>query len=145
MGLVVAEGEPPRLRRYDKGERRFKHVGKGSHPVIELDRGDPKKWVGKCPRGVPLAELEALLNAAVEAPNGDRELDAPKKLYAVFRGAIYEAQTSDGGNTYHGYPYKGKLSSAILDELKKMAEEEKSVDEFSSWVKKHIVRHGARK
>lgn len=145
MGLEVAEIEAPKLRRYDKGERRFKHVGKGDQPVIELDKGNPKKWVGKCPSGIPQSDLEKLLNTAVEAPNGDRDLDVAKKLYVVRKGAIYEAQTSDGGTTYHGYPYKGKLSGAILDELKKMAEKEKSVDEFSSWVKKYIVRHGERK
>jgi len=145
MGLEVTDIETPKLRRYDKGERRFKHVGKGAQPVIELDKGNPRKWVGKCPSGIPQSELETLLNAAVEAPNGDRDLDVPKKLYVVRKGAVYEAQTSDGGTTYHGYPYKGKLSGSILDELKKMAEQEKSVDEFSSWVKKHIVRHGERK
>lgn len=140
----MAETETSK-RKYDKGERRYKHVGKGDQPAIEYERGNPKKWVGKCPTGIPQTDLEALLNSAIEAPNGDRELDVVKKLYVVHKGAIYEAQTSDGGGTYHGYPYKGKLSGAILAKLTKMAEEEKSIESFSDWVKKHIVRHGERK
>lgn len=135
----------PVSRRYDKGERRFKHVGKGTKPVIEIESGNPKKKVGKCPTGISQTELENLLNSAVEAPNGDRDLGVTKKLYVVHKGAIYEAQTSDGGSTYHGYPYEGKLSGAILDKLREMAVKEDSTEEFSNWVKKHIVRHGARK
>ena len=45
----IAKKEKATGRRYDKGERRFKHVGKGAHPVIEFDDSEPKKWVGKWP------------------------------------------------------------------------------------------------
>ena len=125
----------PPQRTYDKGERRYKHVG-GSKPEIEFDRNDPKKWIGKCPSTLTQDDRARLLNEAVAAPNGDRELDVPKRLYVVHDGAIYEAQTSDRGTTYHAYPYRGKLSSDLLTLLEAMAEEKACADEFTVWVKK---------
>lgn len=140
------EGEPDRRPlAYDKGERRFKHVGIGARATIEFDRHDPRKWVGKCPSTLSEEDRVQLLNEAVASPNGDRELAPPKKLYVVHAGAIYEAQTSDRGRTYHGYPYKGKLSGAVLEELATMAKVKDCVTDFDKWVKTHIVRHGERR
>jgi hypothetical protein len=124
----------------EKGERRYKHVGKGSVPTIEFDNGDPKKWIGKCPSTLSAADRERLLSEAIAAPNADRELDAPKKLYVVHEGAIYEAQTSDRGRSYHGYPYKGKLSYGLLNALRDMAIRKLCRDEFEMWVRRHIDR-----
>jgi hypothetical protein len=139
---IGGEGEDEK-RRYDKGERRFKHVRKGPDPVIEFDDSQPKKWVGKCPSTLSEADRSDLLNQAIAAPNGDRELAVPKKLYVVHNGAIYEAQTSDQGRSYHGYPYKGKLSASILKKLTKMAKDKSCSDLFDEWVDEHIERHGA--
>src|SRR5580704_6035075 len=136
---------PPSEREYDKGERRFKHVAKGPLPVIEFDDGNPKKWVGKCPSTLAEADRKRLLDEAIAAPNGDRELEAPKKLYVVHEGAVYEAQTSDHGRTYHGYPYKGRLSDNIHERLRTMASEKVCLELFDAWVKKHIEIHGSRK
>lgn len=135
----------PHDRRYDKGERRFKHVSRGRDPIIEFDNSDPKKWVGKCPSILSEADRNLLLTEAIPAPNGDRELAVPKKLYAVHDGAIYEAQTSDHGRSYHGYPYRGKLSRSLLEKLRTMADKKDSLSSFDAWVKKHIVLHGQRK
>jgi hypothetical protein len=132
-------------RKYDKGERRHKHVGKGSAPTIEFEGGSPKKGVGMCPSTLTETDRVRLLNEAIPALNGDRELDLPKKLYVVHEGAIYEAQTSDGGTSYHGYPYRGKLPRAILTRLERMAEQKLCVPTFKIWVKSHITRHGERK
>jgi len=129
-------------RRYDKGERRYKHVGKGAEPIIEFDNSEPKRWIGKVPSTLTQAERTALLNEAIAAPNGDRDLPVPKRLYVVHRGAIYEAQTSDHGRTYHAYPYKGKLSTAVLAELAVMAERKGCVESFATWVRAYIERHG---
>jgi len=148
VGIVVAPGatreEEGGGRRYDKGERRNKHVGRGPDPVIEFDDSEPKKWVGKCPSTLTEADRARLLNEAIAAPNGDRDLPVPKKLYVVHEGAIYEAQTSDRGRTYHGYPYKGKLAGAILRKLAETAERKGCSNLFEKWVKEHIERHGAR-
>ena len=137
--------EPQAARQYDKGERRFKHVGRGPEPAIEFDNSDPKKWVGKCPSTLSEADRTRLLSEGIAAPNGDRDLAPPKKLYVVHDGAIYEAQTSDRGRTYHGYPYKGKLAGGILERLSAMAEQKGCSEQFATWVKMHIVRHGARR
>jgi hypothetical protein len=140
----MASPSPPN-RVYDKGERRFKHVGKGHEPIIEFDNREPKKWIGKCPSTLSESAQKRLLDEAIAAPNGDRELDAPKKLYVVHEGAIYEAQTSDRGRTYHGYPYKGRLSDNIHERLRTMASEKVCLELFDAWVKKHIEIHGSRK
>jgi hypothetical protein len=125
-------------RAYDKGERRFKHVGKGPKPYIEFDARQPRKWVGKCPDAIPDSKKKELLNRAIAAPNGDRDVDFVKRLHVVHEGAIYEAQTSDAGRSYHAYPYKGRLSSSLLRELEEMAIEEGTVQGFRDWVGKHI-------
>ncbi len=129
-------------RRYEKGERRYKHVGDGDEPEIVFDNRDPKMWVGKCPSIIGEDEREALLNEAIPGTNGDRELVPPKKLYAVRQGAIYEAQTSDHGRSYHAYPYRGKLSSRLIGLLTTVADEKGCRDSFEKWVKTHIERHG---
>jgi hypothetical protein len=129
-------------RRYDKGERRYKHVGKGHLPEIEFDSGNPRKWVGKCPATLTPGDHVTLLNEAIPGRNGDRELPFPKKIYAVHGGAIYEAQTSDRGKTYHGYPYRGKLSRSLIDNLRASAIKKNCVEDFISWIKKHIEAHG---
>ncbi|MGV1793564.1 hypothetical protein [Rhizobium sp. A37_96] len=132
-------------RHYDKGERRKKHVGTGPNPTIELDDSDPKRWIGKCPSTITAVQRLALLSEALPGSNGDRELEAPKRLYVVHEGAIYEAQTSDHGQSYHAYPYKGKLSGAMLKRLEEMAQRKNCEAGFKSWVKAHIERHGERK
>jgi hypothetical protein len=130
-------------RKYDKGERRFKHVGKSSQPEIEFDDSNPKKWVGKCPSTLGEKDRECLLNEAIPGSNGDRDLVAPKKVYVVHEGAVYEAQTSDRGCSYHGYPYRGKLSKNLIVELQAMADRKHCRETFDAWVKKHIESHGS--
>ena len=65
-------------------------------------------------------------------------MDFVKRLYVVHEGAIYEAQTSDAGRSYHAYPYKGRLSNSLLLELEEMATNEGTVQGFRDWVGKHI-------
>lgn len=130
-------------RRYDKGERRYKHVGKTAEPEIVFTPGQPRMWVGKCPNTLTAADHERLVNEAIPGGNGDRELSFPKKLYTVHEGAIYEAQTTDRGKSYHGYPYKGKLARGLKDTLREIAVAKEYAEEFDSWVKRHIEEHGA--
>jgi hypothetical protein len=125
-------------RKYDKGERRFKHVGKGPRPYIEFDKTQPRKWVGKCPDTVPDTKKQELLNKAIAAPNGHRDVEYVKQLYVVHQGAIYEAQTLDAGRSYHAYPYKGRLSRSLLQELEAMAVKDDTVQEFKDWVGNNI-------
>ena len=134
--LSAPSGES--ARRYDKGERRFKHVGREPYAEIVFEDGNPKMAIGKCPNTLSPDDCEGLLEDAVAGPNGDRQIDFPKKLYTVQDGVIYEAQTTTGGASYHGYPFRGRLSRKLLRELEKMAGEKKCGTEFKAWVKLHI-------
>ena len=131
------------MRSYDKGERRFKHVGTSGEPKIEFIAGNPRMWVGKCPNNLSATDHVRLVNEAIPLDNGDRELPLPKKLYTVHDGAIYEAQTSDRGRSYHGYPYRGKLTRRMTEALREMAVRKGCDKAFESWVKDHIERHGS--
>lgn len=126
-------------RKYDKGEKRFKHEGRRSDPEIQFSRSSPKVWVGLCPANMPVQLREKLLNEAIPGPPGDREIDYPKFLYVVHDGAIYEGRTSDAGVSYHGFPYRGKLSKKILESLRLKAKEKGCVEAFEDWVKRHIL------
>lgn len=75
-------------RRYDKGERRHKHVGKGVEPEIQFVSGNPRMWIGKCPGALTHDDHVRLVNEAIPANNGDREISFPKKVYAVHEGAV---------------------------------------------------------
>ena len=142
MNTSSAAGRPVRLRQYDKGERRRKHVAPGAEPQLVFDNDSPRKVIGKCPTKISDADRDDLLERAVPTPNADRELKPPKTIYAVYQGAIYEAQTSDHRRTYHAYPFKGKLGDTIIDQLVKMADADGCRDAFDVWRKKHITRHG---
>ena len=136
-GLAMAESTTPE-RRYDKGEKRFKHAGHSDHPQIEYSSRNPRMWVGKCPRRMSAAIRARLLAEAIPEPQGDRNTNYPKKLYVVHEGAIYEARTSDHGRTYHGFPYRGKLYKGTIESLTTMAEEKGCLPEFKRWIREHI-------
>jgi hypothetical protein len=130
-------------RKYDKGEKRFKHVGTGDCPEFRVFSNDPKRVEGLCPRNMSAELREKLLNEAVAAPNGDRKADYPKYLYVVHNGAIYEARTSDAGVSYHGFPLKGPLSKQLVATLRTTAQKKKCVKEFDRWIKDHITLQGS--
>ena len=129
-------------RAYDKGERRYKHVGRGAAPVIEFVRGNPRMWIGKCPNSLSEEDRVRLVNEAIAGGNGDRDIAFPKKIYAVHEGAIYEGQTTDRGKSYHGYPFRGKMPVGLLGQLRDIALSKDCVQAFERWVKEHIVVHG---
>jgi len=130
-------------RKYDKGEKRLKHVERGDSPEFRVFSNDPKRVEGLCPRNISAELRESLLNEAIPAPNGDREINYPKYLYVVHNGTIYEARTSDAGVSYHGFPFKGPLSKKLVEKLRAMAEEKKCLKDFERWVKDHITLQGS--
>jgi hypothetical protein len=131
-----------KARKYDKGERRFKHVGKSGEPEVVLQPGEPKRWVGKCPNTLTAADHARLLNEAIATNNGDRELNCPKSVYVVNDGAIYKADTTDRGKSYHGYPYRGKLPKQLVEQLREQAKNKNCEAKFEEWVESHITLHG---
>ena len=88
---------------------------------------------------------QRLLNEAIPGDAGDRDVNYEKTLYVIHAGAIYAAQTSDAGVSYHGYPYKGKLSGELLTRLRNMAKEKNCEKGFEKWVGSYIIAHGQRR
>jgi hypothetical protein len=130
----------PTPRKYDKGEKRFKHEGRSPYPEIRSFKGQPKLHVGLCPAGMPADLRLKLLNEAIPAPAGDRDIDYAKSLYVVHEGTIYQARTSDAGTTYHGFPYHGRLPNQMVEQLRTMALNKNCLDGFEKWLKYHIQR-----
>ena len=126
----------PRI--YDKGDKRLKHEGRGPDPQIRYIPNQPKRHVGLCPAEMPAQLRLQLLNEAIPAPGGDRDVDYDKYLYVVHEGTIYEARTSDAGTTYHGFPYRGRLTKDIVEQLRIMARKKNCLDGFEKWLKNHI-------
>jgi hypothetical protein len=141
QGEAATGGRPPRLV-YDKGERRHKHVSRSARAEIVFERGNPKRAVGRCPNDIDQTTREALLQTAIPSPNGDRDLDAPRILYAVYQGVIYEARTSDGGRSYHAYPYHGPLSGRLIRSLRDMTVDSGFEEAFEAWIRTHIEPRG---
>ena len=135
---IWTDNDRPMPRKYDKGEKRFKHEGRSPLPEIQFSKRNPKAFVRMCPANMATQLRECLLNEAIPARSGDREIDYPKYLYVVHDGVIYEGRTSDAGISYHGFPYRGKLSKELLGQLKEMAKNKKCLESFEAWVKKHI-------
>lgn len=129
-------------REYDKGLDRAKHVGRTDRPEIRFHNDNPKFCTGLCPRGIAEELKATLLNEAIADDPGDREIDFPKRLYVVHEGAIYRAETTDWGKSYHAYPYRGKLGRSLLDRLTQMADDKACRKDFDDWVNRHIELHG---
>jgi hypothetical protein len=132
---------PPQLA-YDKGERRFKHVGRRPEAYIQFDDSSPKKWIGKCPNNIPDTVKAEILNKAIPAASADAEIAYVDRLYAVYQGVVYEAMSSDEGQTYHAYPYRGRLTKALVIQLKAMAIAEGSLMALKDWFADHIEYGG---
>lgn len=126
---------------YDKGDRRYKHVGHNPYPEFRSET-DPRHVVGLCPNNLTHTDHQRLLDEAIPDDNGDRPINFPKRKHVVHEGAIYRAETTDWGKSYHGYPYRGKLGRGLLEKLRAMAERKDCATEFNDWVANHIELHG---
>lgn len=138
---MMAEQVERTGRIYDKGDRRYKHVGHNPHPEFRSE-SDPRRVVGLCPNNLQHTDHQRLLEEAIPDGNGDRSVDFPKRLHVVHDGAIYRAETTDWGKSYHGYPYRGKMGRGLLEKLRTMAEEKGCLLEFERWAENYIEMHG---
>ncbi|HQT84233.1 MULTISPECIES: hypothetical protein [Acidiphilium] len=134
-------GDATPQRRYERGENRRKHVGQSELPEIVSDGRDR---IGKCPRGRAPEWRQGLLDDAVGYITVDPySQEFPKRLFAVdVDGTIYTAQTSNPGDSYHGYPYAGDLGKRILKTLRDKAVVIKCELQFDAWVKQNIIKAG---
>lgn len=131
--------QSPARWRYDRGEGRLKH--RWGKLVAGFEPGN-RGAVGKCPCDVTQEEAEAALNAGLPLP----ELaggDHPRRIYAVFRGVIYEAVPTVPGVSYHAYPWRGdlpgrsRLPRTILAKLEQQALESGHWEEFKTWLRRY--------
>jgi hypothetical protein len=142
--LVSSDQEKSTANRvYDRGEGRFKHVGRSPYPEIVINDGNPKKPIGKCPNNFPNAERQQLLDSAIPWPEGSDD-EEPANLYAVHQGTVYEAMSSDSGSTWHGYPFVGSLSNLLIEKLRERTRTIGCEDGFKEWERRYLKK-GARR
>ena len=128
---------PPR-RRYERGENRRKHLGSAGQPeIVETAQGE---LVGKCPANFPIGRRQVLLDQAIPHITTAPYTKAfPKRLYTVDQdGTIYTAQTSSPGDSYHGYPYAGRMGNRLINALRTIARQQGCEAAFDKWLRRHI-------
>src|SRR5690554_2752228 len=109
---------------YERGEGRYKHRWKNDYAGFEPGEKGP---IGKCPKSLTEQLATELLNQGVPYFD-DPEDPSPSKIYAIYRGVIYEAAPTMPGVSWHGYPWRGDLKgrrplpSNIIRKLRKLAE-----------------------
>ena len=121
---------------YDRGENRHKHRWKHDRAGFEPEG---RHGIGKCHSSItPEIAQELLRNGVTYRAPGSEEIT---HIYAVYRGAIYEAAPTSPGLSYHGYPWKGDqgrpaLPPRIIRELHARAASDNYSKEFEDWLKK---------
>lgn len=122
--------------KYERGEGRYKHRWKNDWAGFEPSDKGP---VGKCPKSITEVVATEILNQGV--PYYDHSEDqTPAKIYAVYKGAIYEAVPTTPGVSWHGYPWRGDLKGRrplpgkIKRKLKEYADQTGYSKEFEQWL-----------
>jgi hypothetical protein len=100
--------------------------------------------IGKCPANFTDERRQALLDKAIpHITTAPYSPEFPKRLYAVDQdGTIYTAQTTNPGDSYHGYPYAGRMGKRLIAALRAMAVREGCVAGFEAWLRRHITVGG---
>lgn len=133
--VMEDEHEP----KYERGEGRYKH--RWNKDQADFCPG-AKGAVGKCHNSITEKVAEDLLRGGFPyCENNDDQ--SPSKIYAVYKGAIYEAVPTVPGKSWHGYPWRGDLKGRsplprrIKRNLKEQAEQAGYLEEFERWLKKY--------
>lgn len=122
-------------RKYDKGENRRKHQGTAPEARIAHKYGEE---IGECPRGFTLATAQRLIDDAIEE-HKKRQPDVPFRLWSYHDGAVYQARTSDGGTTWHGWPVQGnRIPDGIRRQLEAQAEQQGESDLLKQWLRRRF-------
>jgi hypothetical protein len=127
--------EPQHKYKYDKGENRPKHQGTDRAARIVDKYGEE---VGECPRGFSLHAAQKLLDDAIEE-HRSRQPDVPFRLWSYHDGAVYQARTSDGGMTWHGWPVQGsRIPDNIRRQLDGQADALGERSRLNQWLRKRF-------
>lgn len=125
--------------KYERGEGRHKHRWGNDYAGFEPGNKGP---IGKCPKSITEKVATEILNHGVPYYD-DLEDQYPAKIYAVYKGVIYEAAPTMPGVSWHGYPWRGDLKGrrplpgTVMRKLKKQAEESGHSKELEQWLKQY--------
>lgn len=125
----------PEKFEYERGVHRVKHCWKHEYADFQEVRG---ALIGKCPSTITDEIAEEILNSGFAfRKHGCQEIEY---IYAVYKGVVYEAAPTEGGKSFHGYPWRGDrglapLPDRILEGLEKAAIESDCLAEFKKWMK----------
>lgn len=126
----------PQRRQYEKGERRYKHVGRSAEAAV--DEGNPAKVVGKCPNNIPDQVKEHVLGGAIAELPGEAGELFPSRMFAVYEGVIYDCRTTSVGRSYHAFPYHGEMLRSLHDRLARSSDASTHFKAFNDWTAKHV-------
>lgn len=122
---------------YERGEGRYKHRwGKDQAGFCPSAKGA----IGKCHKSITEETAEELLMSGFHYRENDDD-PSPSKIYAVYKGAIYEAVPTVPGKSWHGYPWRGDLKGRpplprrIKRNLEEQARQAGYLEEFERWLK----------
>lgn len=130
------------VRRYRKGEKRYKHVSRTDRYEFEPHRGHPKKFVGKCPNNIPQTVCEAVLAKAIPGPNPAGVEEPPRRLYAFHDGMLFEFRLSDHKQDYHAFPLRGRMPKSVTRRLREDLGSDAERRAFDAWIDNY-VQNGA--
>lgn len=122
--------------KYERGEGRFKHCWNKDEAGFEPS---PKGQVGKCHSSINDVVAEDLLkNGIAEIPiDEDSEFDFPERIFNVYRGVPYVAVQTQPGVSYHGYPWRGRMSGSVKRELEERVSGTQDARIFKKWMKEY--------
>jgi hypothetical protein len=130
----VSFPENPNLTRFDyeRGEGRFKHRRKNDEAGFV---GSTRRPIGKCHKSISQRVAVGLLRSGVVARAVfDDEPEAPDEIFNVYRGIPYLAVPTVPGRSYHGYPWRGRMSPEVRAELERRAQAQGQTAEFKRWM-----------
>ena len=130
---------------YERGEGRHKHTwNRDEAGFVPSKRGA----VGKCHSSITEELAEHLLRSGIIEPDpfsldeegedegGDKH-PAPREIYNIYKGVPYVAVPTRPGFSYHGFPWRGRMSATVLEAMRRRAEEEGTLKVFDRWLKQY--------
>jgi hypothetical protein len=122
--------------RYERGEGRKKHCWDEAEAGF---RPGKRGEIGKCSNLITDTIAQQLLeHGLIVPPDDDSDEQYPQEIFNIYRGVIYVAVPTRPGISYHGYPYKGKLTKRVYEKLEERSVEQQCNSEFKKWAKTYI-------
>lgn len=139
----VAPPQPPPFiltaYRYERGEGRVKHRWQHDYAGFLPSKRGP---VGKCHRSISESEATRLLHSGVLPPFPDPPglPPHPREIFNVYKGIPYVAVPTVPGRSYHGYPWSGRMSPTVRNELRVRAVKQGYERAFDQWLRTYGTR-----